>query len=26
MPIVNLKADYAREFVWDVEENAYVHP
>jgi len=25
-PVINLKADYAREFVWDATQNAYVHP
>ena len=25
-PVINLKADYAREFIWDATQNAYVHP
>jgi len=25
-PVINLKADYAREFIWDAAQNAYVHP
>ena len=25
-PVINLKADYAREFIWDAVQNAYVHP
>jgi len=25
-PVINLTAEYAREFVWDAAQNAYVHP